>query len=162
MGPAPQSVPTNETAWRPIGANHLPTTQFFRRYSFSDKGNIDAHRGANPSVIVQSATPIPVTAKNNHHRKPPTQPNNEIDHSAMPYTLDPLLIEDPLNESNNVGRNAFRIFSVLRAFSDAHRALLASLEWDLHSNVEFQDDSEYPLLKFLLQNEDVVFNDIGR
>jgi hypothetical protein len=99
---------------------------------------------------------------NSHHQKPMTQPNNEIDHSAMPYTLDPLLIEDPLNESNNVGRNAFRIFSVLRAFSDAHRALLASLEWDLHSNAEFQDDSEYPLLKCLLQNEDVVFNDIGR
>ncbi|GAX24190.1 hypothetical protein FisN_4Lh279 [Fistulifera solaris] len=162
MGAAPQSVPTNETAWRPIGPNHVPTTQFFRRYSFSDKGNIDAHRGANPSVIVQSATSIPVATNNNYFRKPLTQHNNEIDHSAMPYTLDPLLIEDPLNESNNVGRNAFRIFSVLRAFSDAHRALLASLEWDLHSNVEFQDDSEYPLLKCLLQNEDVVFNDIGR
>lgn len=78
----------------------------------------------------------------------------------MPYTLDPLLIEDPLNESNNVGRNAFRIFSVLRAFSDAHRALVASLEWDMQSSGEFHDDGKYPLLKCLLQNEDVVFNDL--
>lgn len=142
--------------------NPLPTTQFFRRYSFSDKGNIDAHRGANPSVIIQPAVPVPVATINSNIQKPPAPPNSEMEHSAMPYTLDPMLIEDPLNESNNVGRNAFRIFSVLRAFSDAHRALMASLEWDLHSNAEFQDDSEYPLLKCLLQNEDVVFNDIGR
>lgn len=152
------SVSTKQASWRSLGLNPLPATQFFRRYSFSDKGNIDAHRGANPSVTVQPA--VPVTAAAIH--KPPAPPNSEIDHSAMPYTLDPLLIVDPLNESNNVGRNAFRIFSVLRAFSDAHRALVASLEWDLHSTAEFQDESEYPLLKCLLQNEDVVFNDIGR
>lgn len=79
----------------------------------------------------------------------------------MPYTLDPLLIEDPLSETNNVGRNAFRIFSVLRAFSDAHRALVAALEWDMESSAgEFSDNGEYPLLKCMLQNEDVVFNSI--
>lgn len=85
--------------------------------------------------------------------------NNPLEHN-MPYNLDPLLVEDPLNESNNVGRNAFRIFSVLRAFSDAHRALVASLEWDIQSTGDFQDDGEYPLLKCLLQSEDVVFNDL--
>mmetsp|Transcript_811 Transcript_811/g.1331 ORF Transcript_811/g.1331 Transcript_811/m.1331 type:complete len:226 (+) Transcript_811:1-678(+) len=68
---------------------------------------------------------------------------------------DPIWVEDPLNPGNNVGRNAFRIFQVQRAFSDAHRALVASLEWDINS--EFGDDGEYPLLKCLLQNEDVFF-----
>ena len=67
--------------------------------------------------------------------------------------FDPMWVEDPLNPGNNVGRNAFRIFQVQRAFSDAHRALVASLEWDINS--EFGDDGEYPLLKCLLQNEDV-------
>jgi hypothetical protein len=89
----------------------------------------------------------------------PAVEQNSFEHT-MPYTLDPLLVEDPLNVSNNVGRNAFRIFSVLRAFSDAHRALVASLEWDMHSAGELQDDAEYPLLKYLLSSEDVVFNDL--
>lgn len=72
--------------------------------------------------------------------------------------FDPIWVEDPLNPLNNVGRNAFRIFQVQRAFSDAHRALVASLEWDINSTNEFDDDGEYPLLKCLLQNEDVFFS----
>lgn len=72
----------------------------------------------------------------------------------MPYTFDPLFVEDPLSEGNNVGRNAFRIFQVQRAFSDAHRALFAALEWDILG--ESQDANEFPLLKCLLQSEDVV------
>jgi hypothetical protein len=83
-----------------------------------------------------------------------------VSDQRLPYMLDPLWVEDPLNASNNVGRNAFRIFSVLRAFSDAHRALVASLEWDMQSAGECHDEGRYPLLKFLLQNEDVVFNDL--
>ena len=71
--------------------------------------------------------------------------------------FDPIWVEDPLNPGNNVGRNAFRIFQVQRAFSDAHRAMVASLEWD--TNSEFgDDDGEYPLLKCLLQNEDVFYS----
>jgi DNA polymerase sigma len=72
--------------------------------------------------------------------------------------FDPIWVEDPMNVNNNVGRNAFRIFQVQRAFSDAHRALVASLEWDINSTNEFDDDGEYPLLKCLLQNEDVFFS----
>ena len=71
--------------------------------------------------------------------------------------FDPMWVEDPLNPGNNVGRNAFRIFQVQRAFSDAHRALVASLEWD-NSMHEFGNDGEYPLLKCLLQNEDVFLS----
>jgi hypothetical protein len=66
------------------------------------------------------------------------------------------LVEDPLSHANNVGRNAFRIFQIQRAFSDAHRALVAALEWDIHAEAE--DNPEYPLLKCLLQSEDVVFD----
>ena len=75
--------------------------------------------------------------------------------------FDPIWVEDPLNPGNNVGRNAFRIFQVQRAFSDAHRALVASLEWD-NSMHEFGNDGDmatsYPLLKCLLQNEDVFLS----
>ena len=60
---------------------------------------------------------------------------------------------------NNVGRNAFRIFQVQRAFSDAHRALLASLEWDSYSAADLNDNScDYPLLKCLLESEDVFYD----
>jgi hypothetical protein len=76
----------------------------------------------------------------------------------MPYTFDPLFVEDPLAEGNNVGRNAFRIVQVQRCFSDAHRALSSALEWDMHSGGELQDANEFPLLKCLLQSEDVVFD----
>jgi hypothetical protein len=75
--------------------------------------------------------------------------------------FDPIWVEDPLNPGNNVGRNAFRIFQVQRAFSDAHRALVASLEWD-NSMHEFGYGGDmatsYPLLKCLLQNEDVFLS----
>ena len=63
-------------------------------------------------------------------------------------------MEDPLSSSNNVGRNAFRINQVQRAFSDAHRALVASLDWDIQSA---EGAGQYPLLKCLLggnQRED--------
>ena len=81
------------------------------------------------------------------------QPNQ-----LQPGKFDPIWVEDPLNPGNNVGRNAFRIFQVQRAFSDAHRALVAALEWDINSMSEFGEDGEYPLLKCLLQNEDVFFS----
>ena len=130
------------------------STQFFRRNSFSDKGNVDAVRGATPAMSTRPPFPMQMPPGAAHHAQ-----SHPFEHN-MPYTLDPLLVEDPLNESNNVGRNAFRIFSVLRAFSDAHRALMASLEWDMQSTAEFHEDNEYPLLKCLLQNEDVVFKNL--
>ena len=76
---------------------------------------------------------------------------------AQPYTFDPLMMEDPLNPANNIGRNTFRIFQVQRAFSDAHRALVGSLEWDMNSITGMDDCDDYPLLKTLLNNEDVFF-----
>lgn len=43
-----------------------------------------------------------------------------------PHKFDPVFIEDPLNPSNNVGRNCFRIMQIRRAFSAAHLALLSA------------------------------------
>ena len=82
--------------------------------------------------------------------------NGSLGH-GRPFTFDPLFVEDPLSSGNNVGRNAFRIFQVQRAFSDAHRALVASLEWDITSSGELHDDVDYPLLKCLLHSEDVLY-----
>jgi hypothetical protein len=98
----------------------------------------------------------------NAHRFTPLHRNFSILNSTQPQQFqsgkfDPMWVEDPLNPGNNVGRNAFRIFQVQRAFSDAHRALMASLEWD-NSMHEFGNDGEYPLLKCLLQNEDVFLS----
>jgi hypothetical protein len=83
--------------------------------------------------------------------------NNSFGH-GRPFTFDPFFVEDPLSAGNNVGRNAFRIFQVQRAFSDAHRALVASLEWEINSAGDLNDDDvDYPLLKCLLHSEDVLY-----
>jgi len=132
---------------------------YVRRNSFSDKGNVDGLRGATTGAAPSNTA----NQINLHHpttataQQPVMVPNLETDH-GMPYTFDPLFVEDPLALGNNVGRNTFRIFQVLRAFSDAHRGLVASLEWDMQSSGELHDATEYPLLKCLLQSEDVVFD----
>ena len=41
-----------------------------------------------------------------------------------PHKFDPLLIEDPLMRSNNIGRNCFRIYYIQRTCANAHAALL--------------------------------------
>lgn len=77
---------------------------------------------------------------------------------SRPFTFDPLFVEDPTSPNNNVGRNSFRINQVQRAFSDAHRTLAASLEWDISSGLEFHDEENiYPLLKCLLKTEDTYY-----
>lgn len=130
----------------------------FRRNSFSDRGSIDGTRGATSRLPRHDVFPSPNASHVFAHQ--PTNfvapDQNAYDH-GMPYTFDPLFVEDPLSETNNVGRNAFRIFQVQRAFSDAHRALVAALEWDMQSDGELQESTEYPLLKCLLQSEDTVF-----
>lgn len=63
------------------------------------------------------------------------------------FGFDPLYVEDPISLGNNVGRNSFRINQIQRALSDAHRALVASLEWDMNCGSEPQE--RYPLLKCL-------------
>jgi len=77
---------------------------------------------------------------------------------GKPTFYDPLFVEDPLNPANNVGRNCFRFPQVKRAFSDAHRALVTSLEWDMNSAVDFHDAAYYPLLKCVLQNENMSWD----
>lgn len=132
---------------------------FSRRNSFSsDTGSVDGgRRGHRPPrfqaspasshrYISPNKVPIPVV----------NTTDNSFGH-GRPFTFDPLFVEDPLSSGNNVGRNAFRIFSVQRAFSDAHRTLVASLEWDIHESGELNDGVEYPLLKCLLQSEDVFY-----
>lgn len=42
--------------------------------------------------------------------------------------FDPLFIEDPMNLSNNVGRNCFRVYQIQRAWSDAHASLTRALD----------------------------------
>ena len=153
---------------------------FLRRHSFSDKGDVDANagidatrsvpanfhgtNGGDASRSVHAMRPPRYQAPYRHSAHFPPPPgqghhNNAAHASARPYTFDPLFVEDPLSMGNNVGRNAFRIFQVQRAFSDAHRALLASLEWDHYSTHDFNDDTgDYPLLKCLLQSEDVFYD----
>lgn len=132
------------------------STEFFRRNSFSDKSNVDGVRASRPPRFQ------PPTSNTRFGRLISHQPQHthietpQMDH-AMPFTFDPLFVDDPLSSGNNVGRNAFRIFQVQRAFSDAHRALVASLEWDIHSAGDLHDGNDYPLLNSLLQSEDVVY-----
>ncbi|CAN0272808.1 unnamed protein product [Ectocarpus sp. 12 AP-2014] len=50
------------------------------------------------------------------------------DMMRMPYRFDPLFIEDPMNLSNNVGHNCFRVYQIQRAWSDAHASLARALD----------------------------------
>jgi DNA polymerase sigma len=70
---------------------------------------------------------------------------------SRPFSFDPLFVEDPISEHNNVGRNSFRINQVQRLCSDAHRALVASLEWDM--NCASNSEGGFSLLKCLLQRD---------
>ena len=45
-----------------------------------------------------------------------------------PHKFDPLLVEDPLCPTNNVGRNCFRIYYMQRACADAHSILCRALK----------------------------------
>lgn len=153
---------------------------FLRRHSFSDREFADANvtgdasrsvhanfggaNGIDASRSVHTMRPPRYQAPYRNSACYPPQTGqghiNAAAHaSARPYTFDPLFVEDPLCMGNNVGRNAFRIFQVQRAFSDAHRALLASLEWDNYSVTDLNENScDYPLLKCLLQSEDVFYD----
>lgn len=153
-----------QALWNPVvhAQQHVPVlgtaSQSLRRNSFSDKGSVDGVKGGSIRLSHQQVFPSPNSGYTNH--PPPNDAaldQNTMDH-GMPYSFDPVFVEDPLSEANNVGRNAFRIFQVLRAFSDAHRALVAALEWDMQSAGELKDLNEYPLLKCLLQSEDTVFD----
>jgi hypothetical protein len=146
-------------AWSPpyshVDPNQAPpggSTEFIRRNSF---GSVEVVRGGPASMSRQPRFKTGPIASPLEFRPAGIAP--PADH-GMPYTFDPLFVEDPLSSGNNVGRNAFRIVQVQRAFSDAHRALVAALEWDMHSTGELEDETDYALLKCLLQSEDVVFD----
>ena len=158
--------------FKPASAGFRDRGVFVRRNSFSDKGNVDGLRGATTGATAGAATGTTNSNPYNGSMLSSTEgagiggqhsapvaviPNWEGPDPGMPYTFDPLFVEDPLSMGNNVGRNTFRIFQVLRAFSDAHRALVASVEWDMQSS-GMEDDAEYSLLKCLLHSEDVVFD----
>ena len=154
--------------WNPPHPKHVgPKTtsstgsrDHLRRNSFSDSGSVDGVRRNQkqslplpPRFLNGDPSPRRFAPHNVSHSE---QTNNALGH-GRPFSFDPLFVEDPLSSSNNVGRNAFRIFQVQRAFSDAHRALVASLEWDFHSSGDLNDGVDYPLLKCLLQSEDVLY-----
>ena len=123
---------------------------FQRRNSFSDAGSVDDSRRRHRLF----AKPTSSTHRFAIHNTPSHPKNVGSVDNVRPFTFDPLFVEDPLSSSNNVGRNAFRINQVQRAFSDAHRALVASLDWDIQSA---EGAGQYPLLKCLLggnQRED--------
>jgi hypothetical protein len=153
-----------QSLWNPVAHAHqsIPvlgtSSQSIRRNSFNDKGSVDGARGGTICLSHQAVLPSAQVSLANHTQSVDSPADqNSMDH-GMPYSFDPLFVEDPLSEANNVGRNAFRIFQVLRAFSDAHRALVAALEWDMQSAGELHDLNEYPLLKCLLQSEDTIFD----
>lgn len=124
---------------------------FARRNSFNDKGGIDGLRGTTTTIDKMERYP-------NVGFQPETadMDPNQLNYGMPTFEFDPLFVEDPLSPGNNVGRNAFRFPQIQRSFSDAHRALLAALEWDMESAEGLHDATEYPLLKSLLSSEDIV------
>jgi len=178
-------VPPHQQHQNRVVVNNLPPSSnsvvFRRRNSFSDTGSVDGTSRqrnrlsfAKPTTTSTTSgqTPRFVPINNNNSNDtintPSTHPKETNFRSSngnnqnfftgydRPSTFDPLFVEDPLSGTNNVGRNAFRINQVQRAFSDAHRALVASLDWDIQSA---EGNGKYPLLKCLLgnQREDVLY-----
>ena len=128
--------------------------EFFRRNSFSDKGSVDSLRGgpgAGTPPLRPSHFQVPASSRFMMHVPQPAEHvpyDPPMDH-AMPFTFDPLFVDDPLSSGNNVGRKAFHILS--------STALVGSLEWDIQSAGDLHDGTDYPLLKSLLQSEDVLY-----
>ncbi|KAG7353859.1 nucleotidyltransferase domain containing protein [Nitzschia inconspicua] len=155
----------------------MPHRDFRRHNSFSETGSVDGSKqrqqrfpgtpgsvssasggGTGGGRVFVPRNPVPPRSdqhNNNNNNHTMNDATSTFDH-VRPFTFDPLFVEDPLSASNNVGRNAFRINQVQRAFSDAHRALVASLDWDIHSSAD-GGVGDYPLLKCLLQGEDVLY-----
>lgn len=146
----PQVVPPHHFHSPPV----VGDKSIARRNSFNDKGGIDDVRA---TVPVNRTERFPTTGPN--AAAGDMDPTNFSHGMTYTFEFDPLFVEDPLSPGNNVGRNAFRFPQIQRSFSDAHRALLAALEWDHESTEDLQDSSEYPypLLNSLLKSEDVVY-----
>jgi len=119
---------------------NYPHTNLNRRHSYED----DAIDGSLSQSDSSSRHQYYKHRKRHYGQKYPT--------ASRPFTFDPLFVEDPISHGNNVGRNSFRINQVQRAFSDAHRALVASLEWDMNSEADLNDEG-CPLLKCLIQRD---------
>ena len=175
-----RSLPPHQQHQNRVVINNLPPSSnsvvFRRRNSFSDTGSVDDSRHRHRFFSKSTTNSSAVTSGPNHRfvplnkkkkSNPSAHPNEANDRSSgntnnffsgydRPSTFDPLFVEDPLSATNNVGRNAFRINQVQRAFSDAHRALVASLDWDMQSA---EGNGKYPLLTCLLGNhrEDVLY-----
>jgi hypothetical protein len=76
-----------------------------------------------------------------------------LGYAGIQYKFDPLYIDDPLDRRNNVGRNCFRVYQVLRSFSEAYNqamSLLRKLETTPdeqqlnHSGINNKDDEIIP------------------
>jgi Cid1 family poly A polymerase len=160
----------------PVMTPQSNRTDFRRHNSFSETGSVDGNLRQqqrfqptttssfryNPSRTIPPKPPSSMRLVNTSNATgrvttvgATTQPGSGT--PMFDFTFDPLFVEDPLSASNNVGRNAFRINQIQRVFSDAHRALVASLDWDIHSSAVGGEAGDYPLLKCLLQGEDVLY-----
>lgn len=68
----------------------------------------------------------------------------------IPFKFDPLFIEDPLTQGNNVGRNCFRILQVQRTFSEAYNLIVSTLK------IAEREGVALPLLEKLVGRSAVV------
>lgn len=137
---------------RMVGISVSNAGQYFRRPHYQSSS------GQRTSFQPGTVPKNDLNRRHSFHDRDEAMQTNMPSDSSRPFTFDPLFVEDPISLGNNVGRNSFRINQVQRAFSDAHRALVASLEWDMNSGSEMQDDGiSYPLLKSLLQNSEAGY-----
>lgn len=70
-------------------------------------------------------------------------PYSTITHE--PYKFDPIYIDDPLQEGNNVGRNCFRIFQIQKCFSET----VQSIEMYIHQILDINHGIDSNTLKSL-------------
>ena len=105
--------------------SHIPNNELSRRHSFNDSARSVSSGGG--STIASNSTFYKYASKpprfqfprqtNSKSFKPQSQMTSTVENDShvaagIPFTFDPLFVEDPISSGNNVGRNSFRIFQV--------------------------------------------------
>ena len=88
--------------------------------------------------------PVRASSALGHHPVPENHLGGDDEgfESSAKFWFDPLYVEDPLRQSNNVGRNCFRIYAIQQEFVKAHQLCTR------HPG-EYHEDGDYPILSRL-------------
>lgn len=110
----------------PISSSTISATQ---QSQYKAKTCVSACSYTRPDIVsVRLSSPSSQTYENRLSLQDWPVKDHGVDQTYDSHKFDPIFVEDPLQPSNNVGRNCFRIMQIRRAFAAAHQILVS------HSN----------------------------